>query len=114
MASTHQFMTDRNPAFYIDAGNKIDEAVGLYIEQVIERKAYPEQGYRSCQGILSFAKRFGAERLICACRRAHEVGYFNFKIIESILLRNLDQLELEEQPPLMPAHENIRGKDYYK
>jgi len=114
MASTHQYMTDRNPAFYIDAGHKISQEVGLYLEQVLLRKAYPEQGYRSCQGILSFAKRFGTERLICACRRAQEVGYFNFKIIESILSRNLDQHELEEQPPQMPAHENIRGKDYYK
>lgn len=114
MASTHQHMSSRNPAFYIDAGNKIHKDVGLYIEQVLTRKAYPEQGYRSCQGILSFAKRVGSDRLIRACRRAHEVGYFNFKIIESILQKNLDQNELEEQPSTMPAHENIRGKEYYK
>ena len=114
MASTHKFMTQRNPAFYIEAGNKIDETVGLYIEQVLIRKAYPEQGYRSCQGILGFAKRVGHDRLIRACRRPHEVGYFNFKIIESILQKNLDQYELEEQPTHMPTHDNIRGKEYYK
>jgi transposase len=114
MASTHQFMTDRNPAFYIEAGNKINEAVGLYIEQVLERKKYPEQGYRSCQGILSFAKRYGEGRLTNACKRAHEVGYFNFKIIENILQKNLDQYEQEEQTPPMPSHENIRGQEYYK
>jgi transposase len=114
MASTHQFMTDRTPAFYIEAGNKINETVGLYIEQVLVRKKYPEQGYRSCQGILSFAKRYGEGRLTNACKRAHEVGYFNFKIIENILQKNLDQYEEEEQTPAMPAHENIRGQEYYK
>jgi hypothetical protein len=107
-------MTDRTPAFYIDQGNKISEAVGLYIEQVFERKKYPEQGYRSCQGILSFAKRYGHERLTNACKRAHEVGYFNFKIIENFLQKNIDQYEQEEPTPEMPTHKNIRGKEYYQ
>lgn len=114
MASTHQFMTDRNPAFYIEAGNKISDVVGLYMEQVIISKPYPEQAYRSCQGILSFEKRVGAERLIRACRRANDVGHFNFKIIESILQKNLDHYELDEPAPVMPVHQNIRGKEYYK
>jgi hypothetical protein len=114
MASTHQFMTERSPAFYIEAANKINETVGLYIEQVLVRKKYPEQGYRSCQGILSFAKRYGHERLTNACRRAHEVGYFNFKIIEKFLQKNIDQYEQEEQTTEMPVHENIRGQAYYK
>ena len=116
MASTHKHMTERNPAFYIDAGNKIHQTVGLYLEQVIVRKPYPEQGYRSCQGILSFAKRVGVgpDRLIRACRRAHDVGYFNFKAIEGILKKNLDRYELEEPTTNMPSHNNIRGKEYYK
>ena len=116
MASQHQFMMDRNPAWYIEEGRKIHSDVALYIEQVLLHKAYPEQGYRSCQGILGFAKRgsIGPERLIRACRRAHEVGYYNFKIIESILQKNLDHYEQEEQPTDMPSHTNIRGKEYYK
>ena len=114
MASTHQFMTERTPAFYIDAGNKISEAVGLYIEQVLERKKYPEQGYRSCQGILSFAKRYGHQRLTNACKRAHEVGYFNYKIIETFLQKNIDAYHEEEPTLPMPAHPNIRGKEYYQ
>jgi transposase len=114
LASTHQFMTERTPAFYIEAGHKIDEAVGLYLEQVLVRKKYPEQGYRSCQGILSFAKRYGHERLINACKRAHEIGYFNFKIIENFLQKNIDRYEQEEQIPEMPLHENIRGQEYYQ
>ena len=116
MASQHQYMTERNPAWYIEEGRKIHSDVALYIEQVLLHKAYPEQGYRSCQGILGFAKRqsIGPERLTRACRRAHEVGYYNFKIIESILQKNLDQYEAEEQPSQMPMHDNIRGKEYYK
>ena len=116
MASQHQYMTERNPAWYIEEGRKIHSDVALYIEQVLLHKAYPEQGYRSCQGILGFAKRqsIGPERLTRACRRAHEVGYYNFKIIESILQKNLDQYEVEEQPSQMPLHDNIRGKEYYK
>ena len=116
MASQHQFLTIRNPALYIDQGRKIHEDVGLYIEQVLLQKRYPEQGYRSCQGILAFAKQTGVgqERLIKACRRAHAYGQYHYKIIETILHRNFDQYSIEDDPTHMPAHDNIRGEDYYQ
>jgi transposase len=33
-------------------------------------RPHPEQGYRSCLGILRLAKRYGAVRLEAACTRA--------------------------------------------
>jgi transposase len=114
MASHHRYLTDWNPEKFVQQAHLIHSEVGFYIEQVILRKSHPEQAYKSCQGILSFGRRLGPDRLIKACRRAHEYGLYHFKIIESILLKNLDQYEKEEQALDMPAHENIRGEDYYK
>lgn len=114
MASHHLYLTDWNPDRFLSDAHQIHKDVGFYIEQVLLRKPHPEQAYKSCQGILSFAKRLGKERLIQACRRAHEYGQYHYKIIESILQRNLDQCDIEDDPIHMPAHENIRGENYYQ
>jgi hypothetical protein len=114
MATYNNEILEWNPQRFIDDANKIHSDVGSYIELVISKKAHPEQAYKSCQGILSFAKRIGHERLINACRRAHQYGVYHYKIIETILQRNLDQYDIEDEIPSMPAHDNIRGEDYYK
>ena len=114
MASHHQHLTDWNPVRFMEEAHKIHSDVGSYIEQVILKKPHPEQAYKSCQGILSFAKRLGNERLIRACQRAHQCGVYHYRIIENILQRNLDQYDIEEDTHPMPKHDNIRGEDYYK
>lgn len=51
----------------------------------MEEKKHPEQAYKSCQGILSFARRVGNTRLTNACRWATSYGLYNYPIIERIL-----------------------------
>ncbi|MCK9401725.1 MAG: IS21 family transposase [Bacteroidales bacterium] len=114
MATYNNEILEWNPQRFIDDANKIHSDVGFYISLVISNKAHPEQAYKSCQGILSFAKRVGNERLINACRRAHQYGVFHYKIIETILQRNLDQYDMDDEIHPMPAHDNIRGEEYYK
>ncbi|MEI6853680.1 MAG: IS21 family transposase [Bacteroidota bacterium] len=114
MATYNHHLLDWNPQRFIDEAHNIHEDVGNYITLVISKKAHPEQAYKSCQGILSFAKRIGNERLINACRRANHYGLYHYKIIESILQRNLDQYDMDDKVPPMPAHDNIRGEEYYK
>jgi transposase len=114
MATYHRYLTDWNPNRFLTEAYRIHEDVGMFIDQVIKCKAHPEQAYKSCQGILSFAKRVGHERLIKACRRAHLCEQFHYKGIENILQRNLDQYDMEDEPAGMPPHDNIRGEDYYQ
>ena len=52
---------------------------------VLEHKTYPEQAYKSCAGILSFARQVGAKRLINVCRYADSYGLYNYPAIEKIL-----------------------------
>ncbi len=62
----------------------------------------------------SFAKRVGNARLIKACRRAHQIGYYNYRTIEDILKKHLDKYEEDPDPVSMPLHDNIRGGKYYQ
>jgi transposase len=113
MATFNLHIAEWNPERFLTEAGNIHADVELYIRQVLIKKAHPEQGYKSCQGILSFAKRVGHERLTNACRRAHQYGIYHYKIIETILKRNLDNYEAEDETSPMPTHDNIRGEEYY-
>ena len=83
---------------------------------MLESKAHPEQGYRSCLGIMRLAKRYCPERLEAACGRAIAIRGYSYRSIESILKHGLDQHSLPEEngtgaKPIV--HPNIRGKQYY-
>ena len=114
LASQHKFLTEWTPEKFIQEASDIHEDVAHYISKVLEKKAYPEQAYKSCSGILSFARRVGPQRLTEACRWADSLGQYNFLVIEEILKKRLDQLQHEEEGAQIPQHENIRGKDYYQ
>lgn len=114
MPPQHRYVTEWSPTFFIEQGKAIDPVVEHYIMQVLAKKQHPEQAYKACMGILSFAKRVGSARLIKACKRAHEIGYYNYKIIDDILKHNLDKYEEDPEPMLMPSHDNIRGGGYYQ
>ena len=113
MATFNLQIADWNPERFLAEARRIHPDVEDYIHQVLLKKAHPEQAYKSCQGILSFAKRVGHARLIAACQRAHQYGLYHYRAIENILLRNLDQTEMEAEPTQMPKHDNIRGEEYY-
>jgi transposase len=113
MASYNLHIADWNPERFLKEANAIHADVGYYINQVLIKKSHPEQAYKSCQGILSFAKRVGHDRLIRACQRGHQFGLYHYRAIENILMRNLDQSLSDDEPAQMPEHDNIRGETYY-
>jgi transposase len=116
LASTHRFVSEWSPERFADWAGSIHEDVRLYVLKVLDRKQHPEQAYKSCVGILSFAKKVGHERLIKACQRALGYGAYNYKTIQKILELQLDQKDMPEETDQssMPLHDNIRGGKYYQ
>ena len=115
MASTHRFVSEWTPDRFLNWAAGIHEDVRLYILKILDRKQHPEQAYKSCLGVLSFAGKVGNDRLIKACQRALGYGLYNYKTIQKILERGLDKEDEDENQQLqMPLHDNIRGEDYYQ
>ena len=118
LASTHKFLSDWRPEKFIAWAENIGQEVKELIFHILEKKQHPEQGYKSCIGILSLAKKYGNEGLINACRRALEYGFYNYKTVQNILEKGLDtmnedDIEIHSQLEI-PMHENIRGQEYYQ
>jgi len=118
LASKHKFMSEWNPDFFVNRGKALSETIGQYLEKVMESKAYPEQGFKACNGILNLSYKVGALRLTKACLRASEYGTYNYGVIQDILTRRLDQIDpaTEKLPEgkHTPEHDNIRGNKHYK
>ena len=81
----------------------------------MKAKPHPEQGYRSCLGILRLAKEYGCDRLDAACRRGNDIGARSYGSIASILQHGLDRAYAQEKVPdgAPIKHANIRGRGYY-
>ena len=85
------------------------------VTALLESRRHPEQGFRSCLGILRLGKRYSPERLEAACARALCCRALSYRSVESILKTGLDRQAIPETPPSPPSviHPNIRGKQYY-
>jgi transposase len=115
MPSHHKAHAEWTPERIIRWAGESGESVGRAVDTILSRHVYPEQGFRSCLGIMRLGQKHGADRLNAACARILQAGSPSYKSIQSILLKGLDSLPLPEQTqevdPIM--HANIRGADYY-
>ena len=115
LASKHRYMTDWNPDKFINRATEVGEQCREYIIGILNSRQHPEQTYRTCQGVLSYALRAGYERLNNACKRALQYGDYSYHTIRVILEKGYDRdvQSPEQKLPDVPSHDNIRGPEYY-
>jgi len=84
-------------------------------DRILARKIFVEQTYNSCLGLLRLGDKYGNERLEAACARVMNGYHVTFKVVQSILARNLDRVVVQPELFLaIPEHENIRGAQQYQ
>jgi transposase len=111
---SHQRHLQWTPGRLIAWAQTVGANCGRVVEQILKDRPHPEQGYRSCLGIMRLGKALGHDRLEAACVRALHFGTCSYASINSILKSNLETQPLEQQLPLTsPAHDNLRGSPYY-
>ncbi len=81
---------------------------------MLARRPHPEQGFRTCLGILRLYRGIDAARAEAVSVRAVEIGALNYQSVASIIEHRLDgktaSLTADGAPIL---HANIRGSRYY-
>jgi transposase len=118
MPKAHRQYAEWTPERIINWAKKTGIFTAQLVGMIMESRLHPQQGFRSCLGILRLAKSYGSDRLESACKRAFQIGAHSYKSVESILKKKLDQQTLPEtenkQVSVIPSeHEYIRGKNYF-
>jgi transposase len=114
MPSAHRRHAAWTPARMMAAADKIGPAAAALFEAIMTDRPHPEQGFRTCLGILALERTYGQARMEAACRRAGLIKARSVSSIRSILQTGLDRAFLDPEPePQPPRHENIRGRTYF-
>jgi transposase len=116
MPTAHQRYAEWTPQRLIHWAAHSGPATAQVVETILASRPHPQQGFRSCLGIMRLGKRYSDERLEAACQRALALGACSYKSLESILKNGLDRYPLPQKPEATAgsAHANIRGPHYYE
>jgi transposase len=116
MPPSHRAHAEWGPERMKRWANKIGLKTAQFIDHMIASRAFPQQAYRACLGLLRLGERYGEVRLEKACERALTFGMTRYQQVESILKNKLDTADFshEQNTPILPDHKNIRGANYYK
>lgn len=115
MPSAHRRHAQWTPARLLEEAGRIGPSAMALCDAVMTARPHPEQGFRTCLGILGLARSYGAARLEAACARGVSIRARSVGSIRSILQNGLDRAFLDDEPERQPppAHGNIRGGGYF-
>lgn len=115
MPKAHQRYLDWTPERLVRWAEQTGPATAKVVAHILASRPHPQQGFRSCLGIMRLGKTYSPARLEAACQRALALDAYAYRSIESILKHGLDQRPLppEGSGPPLPKHPNIRGPEYY-
>ena len=117
MPRAHQARLEWSPARLVRWAQSIGPNTGALVEVILVSRPHPEQGYRSCLGLLRLGKRYGEARLEVAAARASAAGARSYRHVDSILKHGLDRLPAvveRSHDAVVVVHDNVRGPQYYR
>ena len=112
---SHKHYYEWTPSRMINWAAQTGPETAALVGGILASRPHPEQGYRSCFGLMSLGKKFTPERLEAACTRAVCIKSYSYKSVQSILKAGLDKQPMPQHKEVTPIeHENIRGDRYYR
>jgi len=114
MPPAHQAVARRTPDRLRQDAAALGVAIAAYVDRLLNAREHPEQGVRSCLGVLRLANSYGRERLELACERALAAGAVSSRYVEQLLKADQRQPFLDAKPDEgLGVHANVRGPRYY-
>ena len=100
-----------NGTYYRSKACAIGPTTGNFVKTLLEKADFEEQAYKSCMGVLNFARTHGNVRVERACEKA-----FSLHSVTYTTLKNILKNGQESQPAAVnadadtptPYHENLR------
>jgi transposase len=114
MPSAHRLYAEWTPERFQRQARAIGPNTEALIISVLARRPHPEQGFRTCLGILRLYRGITADRAEAISARAVEIGALNYQSVASILEHRLETKTASRTADSAPIlHPNIRGSRYY-
>jgi hypothetical protein len=114
LCSQHQHYMDRSPDYYMNKARLRSPIFCQYIQQLFAQDRYPEQLYRTCDGLLNLQRKADPLVFDKACTMAIEYSNYSYSFITNILKNGMtEHLETLIEKSL-PEHKNIRGAHCFK
>ena len=117
MPAAHRAHADWSPGRLMNWAAGVGPDTGELVKRLLLEKQHPEQGYRSCLGLMRLARTAGHDRMEAACTRALAIGAHRYRSVASILEKGLDRQPVigpTQTEFAMPDHANVRGSGYYR
>jgi len=116
MASSHRRYAEWTPQRITDWARQTGPSTAEVASEIMRRRPHPEQGFRSCMGLISLGRKHTPSRLEAACGRALEIGSPSYQTVKMLLASGLDREPVlpEASAPPEPDHENVRGPAYFE
>jgi transposase len=115
MPESHRRHLEWTPSRIVHWAQTNGHHTGALVDEILRSRPHPEQGFRSCLGIMRLGKKYGDDRLEAACMRALSIRALSYRSVESILRTGLDRQRLPSRPVLIAPlqHDFLRGAGYY-
>jgi transposase len=117
MPRAHREYLAWTPSRIIHWAGTIGPHCAQAVQQIIDSRPHPEQGYRAALGIIRLAKGYAAQRVDAACQRAMALDVCRYQSIKSILKsgKDMESLLVDGTAPELCRihHQNVRGPEYY-
>jgi transposase len=113
MPRAHRHYAEWSPERFQRWGAEMGpETEGLIIA-ILSRRPHPEQGFRTCMGVLRLYKALASDRAESVSAYAVAVGALNSKSVASIIAHNLDLAAPAQEGDSVDSHANVRGPLYF-
>lgn len=115
MPSSHRRYAEWTPERILQWARSIGPQTAALAERIMERRTHPEQGFRTCLGLIRLRKTYPTERIEAAASVALQVDAVRLRSIQSILETGRDRLPLttDEDNHVIVNHSNIRGPELF-
>ena len=114
MPSSHRRYAEWTPDRFRRWAGKIGPNTEGLISAVLASRPHPEQGFRTCLGILRSYRGLDPVRVEAVSARAVELGVLTCKGVASLLARKGDAAAVKDSgPATLFDHANLRGPGYY-
>lgn len=116
MPEAHRRHAAWTPSRIVAWAERTGPATADLVARIMASRPHPEQGFRSCLGIMRLGRHYGDERLEAAATRALAIRGLSYRSVESILKAGLDAVPLPGAEPVtsIGVHANVRGARYYE